>query len=85
MKLPKKLDKVIANIKANGVTSEELQHLIEHMSKEEAHEFMRRLGCLEAPAASIAEMYHDAVQRGDPDEIAWLRAQWLKEQGRTKQ
>jgi len=24
-------------------------------------------------------MYHDAVGRGDdPDEIAWLKAQWLK-------
>jgi len=40
---------------------------------------MKSWGYVIGPDASIAEMYHDAVGRGDdPDEIAWLKAQWLK-------
>ena len=55
-------------------------------SQKEARELMRRLGFVETSFASIAEAYHDAVRRGDdPDEIAWLKAQWLRAEKESMQ
>jgi hypothetical protein len=71
-----------AAIKREGpLTSEELTYLLEGRSPEEADWLMKQLGYVGTPM-SLGELYHDAVRRNDdPDEIAWLKDQWMKEGG----
>jgi hypothetical protein len=55
-------------------------------SKEEAKRLMESWGYVYDKQGSFAEMYHDAVKRGDdPEEIEWLKKQWAEEKEGTKQ
>jgi hypothetical protein len=76
-----------SRIKQDGpLASEKLKRLLKGKSPAEVNWWMTQLGYVRCPDASIAEMYHDAVRRGDdPHEIAWLKAQWLKAEKESMQ
>jgi hypothetical protein len=60
----------------------DLKRLLKGKSKSEVDKLMKGWGY----PMSLAEAYHDAVRRGDdPEEIAWLKAQWLKAEKESMQ
>jgi hypothetical protein len=82
------MDKLIAKLKRHieqhgPLSGKDLTALIDGLSREDAKLLLKELGFVEMTRPSIGEMYHDAVQRGNPEEIASLKEHWLKEERGT--
>jgi hypothetical protein len=54
------------------MTSGDLMALLRGKSRSQVGKLMAQMGYVLDKQASFGELYHDAVKRGDPEEIEWL-------------
>jgi len=67
-----------------AMTRGDLMAMIKGKSQKQTMKLMEQMGYVLDKQASFGELYHDAVKRGDPEEIEWLKQQWMEEK-QTKQ
>jgi hypothetical protein len=62
-----------------------LNRILKDKPQKQTFKIMERLGFGKGEQVTFGEAYHDAVKRGDdPEEIAWLKEQWMNEKGQQQ-